>query len=85
MLFDCDTQGVELVPGDRVEGPGFFAVKASVNSGVEKGDSGRLGVAAAMVQSLAQEKAANTDFAVVSASNRAPPAQSDWDSMFAAL
>jgi hypothetical protein len=85
MLFDVDTQGVVLSKGDTVEGPGFFAVKASVSFGVEKGDSSRLGVAAAMVQSLSQEKVANSDFAVTTAASRSPPSQSDWDAMFARL
>ena len=80
-----DTQGVQLRKGDSVEGPGFFAVKASVGSGVEKGDSGRLGVAAAMVQSLTQEKAANADFAVMSSVARSPPSQSEWDAVFSAF
>ena len=85
MLFDMDAQGASLVPGDTIEGPGLFAVKAAVSWAIEKGDSGRLAVATAMVQSLSQETAANKDFSVCSAEARSPPTQSEWDAMFSKL
>jgi len=85
MLFDMDAQGAKLVPGDTIEGPGLFAVKAATSWVIEKGDSGRLAVATAMVQSLSQENAANKDFAVCSAEARNPPTQSEWDGMFSKL
>mmetsp|Transcript_6277 Transcript_6277/g.14423 ORF Transcript_6277/g.14423 Transcript_6277/m.14423 type:complete len:343 (+) Transcript_6277:256-1284(+) len=85
MLFDMDCQGVDLIGGDAVEGPGFLAVKAAVSWEAEKGDSGRLGVATAMVQALSQPNALNRDFAVTTAASSQPPTQDDWDKKFGAL
>lgn len=84
-LFDTSTQGVEFVPGDTVEGPGFAAVGASTSPDVQKGDTGRLGIAAAMVQCLLQERAENADFSVVTSASRTPPTQEEWDNKFQAM
>lgn len=86
-MFDTSTQGVEIVPGDKVKIPvaGWFSIKGAISFDVEPGDSSRLGVAGAMVQSLTQEKAANTDFAVATAVGRDPPTPEAWTKLFSGL
>mmetsp|Transcript_91760 Transcript_91760/g.262348 ORF Transcript_91760/g.262348 Transcript_91760/m.262348 type:complete len:145 (+) Transcript_91760:1149-1583(+) len=86
-VFDTSTQGVEIVPGDKVKIPvaGWFSIKGAISFDVEPGDSSRLGVAGAMVQSLTQDKAANTDFAVATAVGRDPPTPEAWTKLFSSL
>ena len=86
LLFDAKCQGVVLTPGDRTEGPGLGGVFAATSSAPgTKGDSGRLGVAGAMVKALRSEAAANRDFGVGTAESRAPPTDLEWDLEFAKL
>lgn len=85
LLFDMDIQGVNLLAGDTAVGPGFFAPTKSTSCRPEDGDSGRLAVASAMIQSLSQPAAANTDFTVTTAESRDPPTQGEWDKLFKAL
>lgn len=84
-LFDTAIQGVTLNPGDTTEGPGLKAVIASTSFEVQKGDSGRLAVANALVQCLRQPSAANTDFSVGTKESRTPPTQEEWDLLFGGL
>ena len=75
------------MPGDSVAIPaaGWFSIKASISFDVEPGDTGRLACALAMVESLTQEKAANTDFAVKTAAARDPPTKDEWNELFKVL
>ena len=50
--------------GDIMSGPGVKAVFTAVGSEEHEGDSGRCGVAEAMVRSLEVDMAANVDFGV---------------------
>lgn len=84
-LFDTAVQGVSLTPGDTAQGPGIKAVIASTSFEVQKGDTGRLAVATAMVQSLRQPNAANKDFSIGTEYSRTPPTQEEWDDLFAVL
>ena len=52
LLFDCDTRGVALTPGDSAEGPGLRAVFTACASDASPGDSGRVQVCQALVRSL---------------------------------
>uniref|UniRef100_A0A7S3JUR7 Precorrin-2 dehydrogenase n=1 Tax=Aureoumbra lagunensis TaxID=44058 RepID=A0A7S3JUR7_9STRA len=83
LLFDCDTQGVVLTPGDTAQGPGFRAVFTSTSPNAEPGDSGRVGVAQALVRSLALPNAGGAEFGVNTASARQPPSEDDWAAQFA--
>lgn len=63
-------------------GPGARAVFAATGSdGAYDGDSGRCGVAEAMVRSLEVEGAANVDFGVGTAASREAPSEGAWDAL----
>ena len=84
LLFDCNTQGVTLTPGDEVAGPGFGAVFAATASDQRPGDTGRHGIAGAMVHALGHGPG-NRDFAVGTAEGKSPPTEAEWGELFAGL
>ena len=77
------TLGVALTPGDTAEGPGFQAAFTATSDGACKGDSSRINVAAALVQSLGRDGVAWRDFGVTTVASRRPPSASEWDAEFA--
>lgn len=81
LLFDCDTNGVELTRGDTAEGPGWRAILAASSAEAEKGDSGRVGVAQALVRSLTMPQLSNKDFGIQTKSARLPPTDDEWEEM----
>lgn len=82
LLFDCNVRGVTLARGDVLPGPGMGAVFAATGTDVHAGDSGRCGVAEAMVRSLEVEGAANVDFGVGTAASREVPSEGEWEELF---
>ena len=82
LLFDCNVRGVKLSKGDVRSGPGFKAVFTSTGSEEHEGDSGRCGVAEAMVRSLEVEGAANVDFGVGTLASREVPKEEEWGVLF---
>mmetsp|Transcript_20758 Transcript_20758/g.33733 ORF Transcript_20758/g.33733 Transcript_20758/m.33733 type:complete len:98 (-) Transcript_20758:151-444(-) len=82
LLFDCNVRGVKLARGDVMSGPGFKAVFAATGSDEHEGDSGRCGVAEAMLRSLEVERAANVDFGVGTVASREVPSEEEWESLF---
>jgi hypothetical protein len=84
LLFDCNVQGVELTKGDTAEGPGFTAVFAATAAEAKPGDTGRHGVAGAMVHALGHGPG-GVDFAVRTAEGSTPPSKAEWDALFAKL
>jgi len=101
LLFDAQAQGVVLTPGDSAEGPGLSGVfAATATAGGTKGDSGRLGVAGAMVKALdlalgpeggggggggGSRRSPVFDFGVGTAESRTPPTDIEWELEFAKL
>lgn len=83
LLFDCDTRGVKLTPGDTAEGPGLRAVFTAIASDAQPGDSGRAQVAQALVRSLALDKTG--EFGVTTALADKAPTDADWAAQFAAV
>lgn len=83
MLFDCDTLGVVLKKGDVLPGPGFKAAFGATSPDACDGDSGRGGVANALVEALRCEGAAEADFGVGTAKGRASPTPQEWKQLFA--
>ena len=83
MLFDCDTLGVVLKKGDVLPGPGFKAAFGATSPEACEGDSGRGGVANALVEALRCEAAADADFGVATATGRASPTPEEWKQLFA--
>jgi len=83
LLFDMDTLGVVLKKGDVMPGPGFTAALTATSSDAHDGDSGRGGVANALVEALRVEAAANADFGVGTAKARASPTPEEWAQLFA--
>lgn len=81
LLFDCDCLGVKLVKGDTLPGPGFGAALTATSMG--DGDSHRGAVAAALVNSLGVDAAANADFSVGAEKGREFPKEDAWEAMFA--
>lgn len=81
LLFDCDTNGVELTPGDSAEGPAWKAILAATSPEAEKGDSGRVGVAQAMVRTLSIAGLSGKEFGVQTKQSRLPPSDEDWNAM----
>lgn len=84
MLFDCDTLGVTLKRGDKMPGPGFTAALTATSPGAAAGDSGRGGAAAALVEALRIDAAANADFGVGTAEGRSSPTAEEWKQLFSA-
>ena len=84
MLFDCDTLGVTLKRGDTMPGPGTFAAWSATSPDACAGDSGRGGAAAALVEALRLDAAANADFGVGTAQGRAAPTAEEWKALFSA-
>eukprot|EP00584_Thalassiosira_punctigera_P022482 CAMPEP_0172565000 /NCGR_PEP_ID=MMETSP1067-20121228/106548_1 /TAXON_ID=265564 ORGANISM="Thalassiosira punctigera, Strain Tpunct2005C2" /NCGR_SAMPLE_ID=MMETSP1067 /ASSEMBLY_ACC=CAM_ASM_000444 /LENGTH=361 /DNA_ID=CAMNT_0013355803 /DNA_START=26 /DNA_END=1111 /DNA_ORIENTATION=- len=82
LLFDCNVRGVKLTRGDVAAGPGMRAVFAATGSDYHEGDSGRCGVAEAMVRSLEVEEAANVDFGVGTVKSREAPSEEEWGVLF---
>ncbi|KAL7525481.1 hypothetical protein ACHAXR_001021 [Thalassiosira sp. AJA248-18] len=82
LLFDCNVRGVKLAKGDVLAGPGMKAVFTATGSEEHDGDSGRCGVAEAMVRSLELEGAANVDFGVGTVASREVPSEEEWEGMF---
>jgi hypothetical protein len=85
LLFDCKCRGVVLKRGDCMPGPGAKAVFTATSPDACAGDSGRAGVAEAMVKSLSQEAAGNVDFGIGTAESRTPPGEQEWESLFRVL
>jgi len=83
MLFDCDTLGVKLSKGDVLPGPGFTAAFGATSAEVCDGDSGRGGVAAALVEALRLEAATGSDFGVGTQQSRTSPTDEEWKELFA--
>eukprot|EP00617_Octactis_speculum_P005439 CAMPEP_0185776812 /NCGR_PEP_ID=MMETSP1174-20130828/87149_1 /TAXON_ID=35687 /ORGANISM="Dictyocha speculum, Strain CCMP1381" /LENGTH=356 /DNA_ID=CAMNT_0028464945 /DNA_START=26 /DNA_END=1093 /DNA_ORIENTATION=- len=78
LLFDGSCQGVKLTRGDTVEGPGFGAAFAATAFDIRPGDTGRTGIAGAMVHALSHPEG-NYDFGVGSAEAKTPPiSESEW-------
>ena len=82
LLFDMNVRGVTLERGDVMSGPGFKAVFASTGTGDHEGDTGRCGVAEAMVRSLELEGARNADFGVGTKESREVPSEEEWEELF---
>jgi len=82
LLFDCGVRGVKLARGDVMSGPGVQAVFTAVGSEEHEGDSGRCGVAEAMVRSLEVDGAANVDFGVGTVASREAPSDKEWEALF---
>lgn len=82
LLFDCNVRGVKLARGDVMSGPGIKAVFTAVGSEDHEGDSGRCGVAEAMVRSLEVDVAANVDFGVGTVASREIPTEEEWETLF---
>mmetsp|Transcript_13203 Transcript_13203/g.18695 ORF Transcript_13203/g.18695 Transcript_13203/m.18695 type:complete len:324 (+) Transcript_13203:167-1138(+) len=85
LLFDCKTRGVTLAKGDVMPGPGGKAVFTATSDAASPGDTGRCGLAEAMVRSLSLESAANVDFGVGTAESRTPPSDTEWGEIFSVL
>ena len=83
LLFDCETRGVELTPGDSAAGPGLQAVFTATASDARPGDSGRVQVAQALVRSLALDGAAGKEFGVTTKAARDHPSDGEWEAEFA--
>lgn len=83
MLFDCDTLGVVLKKGDVLPGPGFKAAFGATSPEACEGDSGRGGVAYALVEALRVEAALGCDFGVGTATGRSSPTPEEWKQLFA--
>jgi hypothetical protein len=58
------------------------AVFTAIGSGEHDGDTGRCGIAEAMVRSLEWEGAANVDFGVGTRERRTIPTEEEWDELF---
>jgi hypothetical protein len=85
LLFDCKCRGVVLKKGDYMSGPGAKAVFTSTSPDACAGDSGRAGVAEAMVKSLSHQEAGNVDFGIGTAESRTPPGEQEWETLFGVL
>lgn len=85
LVFDCDTRGVALTPGDTAKGPGFRAAFTATSFEAEPGDTGRIAVANALVQALSRPKLAGKDFGVGTAKARSTPNDAEWDQLFASI
>ena len=83
LLFDCNVRGVKLAKGDTLSGPGVKAVFTAIGSEVHDGDTGRCGIAEAMVRSLELEGTGNGDFGVGTVLSREIPTEEEWNKMFA--
>lgn len=82
LLFDCKVRGVKLTKGDILPGPGMKAVFCATGSEEHNGDSGRCGVAEAMVRSLELENCANVNFGVGTIAGREVPNEEEWKVLF---
>ena len=82
LLFDCNVRGVKLNKGDSLPGPGVKAVFTATGSEEHDGDTGRCGLAEAMVRSLELEEAANVDFGVGTVAAREIPSEEEWTKLF---
>ena len=82
LLFDCNVRGVKLAKGDVLPGPGVKAVFTAIGSEEHDGDSGRCGVAEAMLRSLELESTVNMDFGVGTVTARDPPNDEEWKELF---
>ena len=82
LLFDCNVRGVTLTKGDVQKGPGMQAVFTATGSEQHEGDTGRCGLAEAMVRSLEIEYAKNVDFGVRTVPSREVPSEEEWDKLF---
>jgi len=85
LLFDCNIRGVKLAKGDVLPGPGVKAVFTATSAEECLGDTGRCGLAEAMVRSLSSENCANIDFGVGTAEGRNPPTDTEWQQLFESL
>lgn len=83
LVFDCDTCGMSLMPGDTAPGPGWRAAFTATSPDAEPGDSGRIAIAQALVRSLSVPGLAGRDFGVVTRKARLPPTDADWAAEFA--
>ena len=82
LLFDCNVRGVTLTKGDVQKGPGMQAVFTATGSEQHEGDTGRCGLAEAMVRSLEIEYAKNVDFGVGTVASREVPSEEEWHTLF---
>eukprot|EP00550_Attheya_septentrionalis_P007197 CAMPEP_0198285382 /NCGR_PEP_ID=MMETSP1449-20131203/4691_1 /TAXON_ID=420275 /ORGANISM="Attheya septentrionalis, Strain CCMP2084" /LENGTH=360 /DNA_ID=CAMNT_0043982789 /DNA_START=15 /DNA_END=1097 /DNA_ORIENTATION=- len=85
LLFDCNVRGVRLEKGDVLPGPGAKAIFTATGTDEHPGDTGRAGIAEAMVRSLELDSAANVDFGVATKENRVPPTDEEWTQLFSVL
>lgn len=81
LLYDVSHLGVEISKGDTLPGPGFWAAVTSRDSGGE-GDSHRGAVAAALVETLFNPTAQNSDFSVKTVEGRKFPSNEELAAMF---
>lgn len=64
LLFDSRYHGVEVTPGDVMQGPGLGAVFCATSAQVCSGDSSRVAVAACMAAALCHPEDGNLEFGV---------------------
>lgn len=84
LLYDCAMMGVSLQKGDVLPGPGFTAALTATTPEGGSGDSHRGAVAAALVEALCVDAAANADFSVGSTKEPMPPSEVQWQALFSA-
>eukprot|EP00559_Dactyliosolen_fragilissimus_P005598 CAMPEP_0184870426 /NCGR_PEP_ID=MMETSP0580-20130426/37403_1 /TAXON_ID=1118495 /ORGANISM="Dactyliosolen fragilissimus" /LENGTH=289 /DNA_ID=CAMNT_0027372475 /DNA_START=89 /DNA_END=958 /DNA_ORIENTATION=+ len=82
LLFDCNVRGVKIAKGDVLPGPGGRAIFTATGTDALPGDTGRCGLAEAMVRSLEVEAAGNVDFGVGTDEGREPPSTQKWEELF---
>lgn len=85
LLFDCNVRGVGLSRGDVLPGPGSKAVFTAIDTKACPGDTGRCGIADAMIRSLEFEITTNMDFGVATQDSRTPPTDEEWNQLFTNL
>ena len=83
MLFDSETLGAKVARGDTMPGPGLTAIITAISEKACAGDSGRGAVAEALVEALACDAAANTEFSVGAAEGESAPSRDEWARKFA--
>uniref|UniRef100_A0A7S2JSC8 NAD(P)-binding domain-containing protein n=1 Tax=Leptocylindrus danicus TaxID=163516 RepID=A0A7S2JSC8_9STRA len=85
LLFDCRGRGVVIEKGDVLPGPGIKAAFTASAPEPSIGDTSRAGMAEAMVMSLMEEKAGNSEFGVGAVEARKPPTKEEWTKLFGVL
>ena len=82
LLFDCRSLGVKITEGDVCKGPGAKAILTAQSDGVCEGDSGRGGVAGAIVQCLKFDNMNGKSFGVETREGRFAPNDHEWERLF---